>query len=100
MLYDFLREMKILVRAKPKSKKEFVKKIDATNFIVAVKEPPIDGKANEAIVKAIGEYLHVPPSSIFIVSGKTTKNKIIEVPLTIAQLEKIGESNTQLKMIE
>jgi uncharacterized protein YggU (UPF0235/DUF167 family) len=33
--------MKIFVRAKPNSKKEFVEKISETNLIVAVKEPPV-----------------------------------------------------------
>lgn len=38
--------MIIFVRAKPKSKKKFVKKIDATHYVVAVKEPPVDNKTN------------------------------------------------------
>ena len=45
--------MILYVKAKPKSKKEFIKQIDETHFVVAVHEPPEDGKANEAIRKSL-----------------------------------------------
>ena len=48
--------MKIFVKAKLNAKEERVERIDENNFIVAVKEPPVDGKANQAILKALAEY--------------------------------------------
>lgn len=91
--------MKIFVKAKPKSKKEFVKKIDATHYIVAVKEPPVNNKANEAIVKLLGSYFNVSPSLVIIASGHTARQKIVEVPFAIEDLEKIGEpKQVQAKM--
>ena len=90
--------MKIAVLAKPRSKKAYVKKVDATNYIVAVKELPIAGSANEAIIKALVAFFHIPASSVFLVLGQAAKQKIFEVPLTKTQLEQAGES--QLKMID
>lgn len=71
--------MKITVKIKPNSRKEEIRKIDDKNFIVAVKEPPIEGKANKALVKTMAKYFNVTSSSVQIVSGHSSKQKIIEV---------------------
>lgn len=71
--------MKISVKAKTKSKKEYIRKIDEYNFIVAVKEIPEKGKANEAIKDALSKYFKKSRSDINIVSGRKSKLKIIEI---------------------
>lgn len=71
--------MRITVRAKPGSRKELVEKIDDSNFIISVKEPPIEGRANKAIVKALAEYFKTSVSNVQIISGHTSKIKIIEI---------------------
>jgi len=71
--------MKIIVKIKPNSKKEGIKKIDDKNFIVAVKEPPVDGKANKALVKSLAKYFDIPSSTVRIASGHASKQKIIEI---------------------
>jgi len=70
--------VKIFVKAKP-SKKAAVEKIDERHFVVRVKEPPIQGKANDAIVLAMASYLGVPRRLVRIVSGHTSRQKILEV---------------------
>ncbi|MBI2064729.1 MAG: DUF167 domain-containing protein [Candidatus Yanofskybacteria bacterium] len=69
--------MRINVKAKPNAREEMVEEIQPGEFVVSVKEPPIQGRANTAIVKALQEYFHTP--NIRIVSGYTSRNKIIEV---------------------
>lgn len=71
--------MKLFITAKPRAREEFVKKIDNTHFVVAVKEPPIQGRANRAIIKALADFLHLPPSHLTIISGYSCKQKVIEV---------------------
>jgi len=71
--------MKIFVKAKPKAKIERVEKIDNENFVVFVKEPPVKGRANQAIIKALAEYFKVPPVNVKIVSGYTSKQKVVEI---------------------
>lgn len=73
--------MNIFVKARPNSKKEEVTKINETTFTVAVKEPPIQGRANIAIIKALAEYFEVAPSKIKIISGHTSRQKIIEIEI-------------------
>jgi hypothetical protein len=71
--------MKINVKAKPSSREEKVEKIDDQNFIVSVKEPPEKGKANEAIRNALAIYFKTGSSRVKIVSGYSSRNKIIEI---------------------
>ncbi len=69
--------MKISVKAKPNSEENKVEKVDDLNYVVSVKEPPVQGRANRAIVKALSEYFHT--LNVRILSGHTSRNKIIEV---------------------
>lgn len=71
--------MKISVKVKTNAKKESVEKLSDNQFAVSVKEPPIDGRANWAICRALGDYFGVSPSRVGIISGQTSKNKIVEI---------------------
>ena len=73
--------MKIFVKAKPNSKNESVKKLSETNFEVCVKEPPVKGQANAAIIMALAKYFKVPFSSVKIISGYTSRQKKVEINL-------------------
>lgn len=84
--------MKIIVRAKPKSKKESVERVsqptldlslgdeELVEYKVSVKEVPVGGKANEAIIKALAKYFDIAPSLVELVSGVTSKRKIFQIP--------------------
>jgi len=71
--------MKIFIKAKPNSKENKVEKINNQHFTVSVKEPPMDNKANIAIMELLSEYFNVPISNIKLISGRTTKNKVFEI---------------------
>ena len=78
--------MKISVRAKPGAK---VPRIEETTglftgkgnrqFVVAVKEPATEGKANRAIERALAEYFKVSPGEVRIIAGQTSRNKTVEI---------------------
>ncbi|MBI2644218.1 MAG: DUF167 domain-containing protein [Candidatus Wildermuthbacteria bacterium] len=71
--------MKIFVKAKPNAKEEKLEKIDEEHFIVSVKEPPVQGRANAAIIKVLALYFLISPSNIRIISGFTSKSKILDI---------------------
>lgn len=39
---------------------------------------PADGAANEAVIKMLAEHFKVPKTSINIICGSTSRNKVIE----------------------
>lgn len=85
--------MKIFVKAKPGAKVARVveetavtaglfneEKGDAVRrFVVSVKEPATDGRANRAIEAALAEHFGVAPSRVRIVRGQTSREKIVEI---------------------
>jgi uncharacterized protein (TIGR00251 family) len=70
--------MKIQVKVKSNSKTEEVSQ-ESDNFIVKVKEPPKEGRANRAVVKLLAEHFGVSQSQVRILSGFRSRNKIVEV---------------------
>ena len=73
--------MKINIIVKPESKEEEVERIDGNNFVVKVREQPVKGRANEAVLGALAAYFNLAKSNIKIVSGFTSKKKVIELDL-------------------
>lgn len=82
--------MRILVKAKTRAKEEKVEQLTQPTlgffnnkeqliYKVSVKEAPIDGKANEAIARALAKHFDVAPSQVMLVSGHTAKQKIFEI---------------------
>lgn len=71
--------MKIQVKAKPGSREEKVEKLEDGSFVVWVKELPIQGKANIAILKVLATYFKVSPSEVRLVSGFSSKQKVFEI---------------------
>ena len=48
-------------------------------YKVSVREPAVDGRANEAISQALGKHFKVARSSVRLVSGRTSRHKIFEI---------------------
>jgi uncharacterized protein len=70
--------MKIQVKVKPGSRTEEIKQ-EGNSFIIRVKEPAREGKANQAVIKLLAKHLHLPQSQVRIVSGFASRNKVVEV---------------------
>jgi uncharacterized protein (TIGR00251 family) len=68
--------MIVEVRVKPSSKvgPQVQLGLDGS-LLVYVREPAIDGKANQAVVKVLSEYYKVSKSRVKIISGKTSNQK-------------------------
>jgi uncharacterized protein (TIGR00251 family) len=46
---------------------------------VSLIAPPVQGKANQACIEFLAEFLNVPRGSVTIIGGHTSRNKIIVV---------------------
>jgi uncharacterized protein (TIGR00251 family) len=70
--------VKISVKVIPNSKIEEVVR-ESDRFVVRVKEPTREGKANGAVIKSLAAYFKVPQRQVVISSGFGSRNKVIEV---------------------
>ncbi len=66
----------IAVRAQPGAKKAGVMGEKAGALKVSVTAPPEDGKANEALVEVLKDWLGVKRSQVELISGRTNRNKV------------------------
>ena len=71
--------MLIKVKAKPRSKEEYVKKLGEDFYEVAVKEAPERGRANARIVDLLSIYFGVRKDRIKLVAGETSKSKLFQI---------------------
>lgn len=71
--------MKIIIKAKPGAREDKIEKVDEANYIVHVQAPPIDGKANAAIVKLLATHFDISQSLVEIISGHMARVKVIEI---------------------
>lgn len=71
--------MKFLVKVKPKAKAEKVERKADGSFEVWVKESPTEGRANEAVVRALAKFLCVSKNAVRIIRGEKARQKIVEV---------------------
>ena len=70
----------IAVRVIPRSKKNEIAQILGDGTIkIKLTAPPVQGKANEALVKFLAEILDVKQSQIEIIAGEKGRNKLVTV---------------------
>ena len=54
---------------------------------VRITAPPVEGKANQALIKFLALEFGVGKSSIRIVKGETSREKVLEVPAGAISLQ-------------
>ena len=50
-----------------------------TALAIKLKAPPVDGKANAALIAFLAKALGVPRSQVTLVRGKTNRVKVVEI---------------------
>lgn len=70
----------IKVKVKPNSKQQKIDREADGSLTIRLKSPPIEGKANDELIKLLAKTFKVPKSAITIKSGATSRNKLVELP--------------------
>jgi uncharacterized protein YggU (UPF0235/DUF167 family) len=69
----------VCVRLKPNAKREKVEADESGGLRVWVNAPPIEGRANAALIELLSETLDIPKSYLSIKRGLGSKNKVVEI---------------------
>ena len=67
----------IAVRVTPNASQNSVIEIDESTYRVRLTTSPIDGKANEELIRLLARHFKISKSNICIKRGLTSKNKLI-----------------------
>ncbi len=73
--------MLIKVKVFPASKEKKIIKKKKNSFEVKVKEKPIGGEANKAVIDVLSNFFNVPRNKVKLIKGFKQRNKIFEIIL-------------------
>jgi len=72
--------VRVLVRLTPRAGRDAVEGVDADGRLrVRVAAPPIDGAANDALVRVMSAALDLPRSAVSIETGATARLKRVRI---------------------
>ena len=83
LIYEFIDKI-----ANEKDEKKPANTGVSERIKIAVSAPPVDGKANEALIKWLSKHLHIAKSAITLVSGATDRSKTLLIAGDTAELIK------------
>jgi uncharacterized protein (TIGR00251 family) len=79
-LHDGKKGAALAVRVTPRARKnEIVEILSDGTVKVHLTAPPVEGKANEALVKFLAKILEITPARIEVVAGANGRDKLISV---------------------
>ena len=67
------------VRVQPRARRNAIVGELGDAMKVALTAPPVDGRANEACVEFIADLLRVSKPAVTLVSGQSSRNKVVRV---------------------
>ncbi len=71
--------MMLEVRVQPRSSKEEILKLERQSYKVYMREPALEGKANDKLREMLAGHFNTSKSRVKIVQGGKSRNKIVEV---------------------
>jgi hypothetical protein len=73
------RKTDIKIKLLPRSSKSQIMGREGEFYKVKVNSPPVDGEANKELISLIAKRLKISKGSIEIVTGKTSRMKVLRV---------------------
>lgn len=70
---------RITVRLTPRASREEVVGFRDEVLVVRVSAPPVEGAANEALVRLLAKRLRVAKGAVRITTGDTSRTKVVEI---------------------
>jgi uncharacterized protein len=71
--------IRFAVRVTPRASREAIEGVYQGALKVRLTAPPVDDRANEALIELLAERLNVPKSAVRIVAGAKSRTKQVEV---------------------
>lgn len=67
------------VKVKPNSREADLSELEDGSWLARVKVPPVDGKANAALIELVAKHFGVRKAQVSIKSGASARVKLISV---------------------
>ena len=67
------------IRIQPRASKNELVAREGGGLKIRLTAPPVEGAANEALIRFLADALSVPKSQVEIISGHTSRDKIVRI---------------------
>jgi uncharacterized protein (TIGR00251 family) len=79
-LHDGRKGAALAIRVTPRASKTEITEIQSDGTVrIRLKAPPVEGKANDALIEFLAGVLGIPASRIEIIAGLTGRDKLVSV---------------------
>ncbi|HWZ50971.1 MAG TPA: DUF167 domain-containing protein [Granulicella sp.] len=69
----------LAVRVHPGARRNAITGTHADALKIALTTPPVDGRANQALIAFLADLLHLPKASIAVLTGATSRSKLLRI---------------------
>ena len=81
--------IRLVVQITPNAKRTEVVGETEDALKIKLQAPPVDGKANDMLVRFLSDVLDVSKSAVHIVRGQTSRKKLIEIRTDVLSAQEI-----------
>lgn len=74
-----MESVRLPVRLSPRASRDAIAGFEGETLRVRVTAPPLEGRANRALVRLLAGRLGLPRSAVQVVSGQTSRNKVVAI---------------------
>ena len=67
------------IKVQPRARKNAITGVVGEALKLALTAPPVDGRANQAVIEFLAGFFEIPRASVTIASGETSRNKIVRI---------------------
>jgi uncharacterized protein (TIGR00251 family) len=67
------------IKVHPRARRNAITGMVGGALKLALTAPPVDGKANHAVIEFFADLFAIPRSSVTIASGETSRNKVVRI---------------------
>lgn len=71
--------IRITVQLAPNAKQNEISGVHDGALKIRLQAPPIEGRANDALLRFLSDKLRVPRSAVTLLHGQTSKRKVVEI---------------------
>lgn len=78
-IHESAGRVSFAVKVHPRARKNAITGTLGDALKLALTAPPVEGKANQAVIEFFADLFQIPRSSVTIASGETSRNKVIRI---------------------
>ena len=78
-VHESAKGVSFRVKVQPRARKNAIAGTVGDALKLALTAPPVDGRANQAVIQFLADALEIPRASVTIASGEISRDKVVRI---------------------